>query len=89
MKWLFALFKTLKMVMRGEVVARMDTQANSGVTTMSLRLKRDRASGDYYVVLAELSNGSSNYVVFTRDEFRQFSEAVSTIQNQLIGYQRT
>jgi hypothetical protein len=40
MKSLFAAFKTLKRVMSGKVVEQMDTQANSGFTTMSLRLKK-------------------------------------------------
>ena len=80
---LFSAFKTLKRVMSGKVVEQVDIRANGGLTTMSLRLKRDTASDEYYVVLAELSAGNSQYVAFTKDEFGQFSRAVSGIQNLL------
>ena len=83
MKWLSAAFKSLKMVMSGEVVAQMDTVANGGFTRMSLRLKKNGKSGEFYVVLAEHSSGNHQYVVFTRDEFGQFSEAVNAIQESL------
>jgi hypothetical protein len=80
-KSLFAAFKTLKNVMSGEVVAEINTLANSGFTTMSLRLKKNNKCGEYYVVLAELSSGNYQFVSFTGDEFGQFSEAVSSIQD--------
>ena len=83
MKSLFAAFKTLKDVMSGDVVAETNTLANGGLTTMSLRLKRNSKSGEYYVVLAELSSGNSQYVSFTCDEFGQFSEAVNSTQTAL------
>jgi len=83
MKWLFAAFKTLKRVMSGEVVAQIDSQANGGFTTISLRLKKDSTSGEYYVVLAELTTGNSQYVVFTKDEFGQFSDTVSALRKLL------
>jgi len=82
-KSLFAAFKTLKDVMSGDVVAETNTLANGGLTTMSLRLKRNSKSGEYYVVLAELSSGNSQYVSFTCDEFGQFSEAVNSTQTAL------
>ena len=83
MKSLFAAFKTLKNVMSGEVVAQTNTLANGGLTTMSLRLKRNSKSGEHYVVLAQLSSGNYQYASFTSEEFVQFSEAVSSTRNAL------
>jgi hypothetical protein len=83
-KSLFAAFKTLKNVMSGEVVAEINTPANLGMTTMSLRLKRNTKSDEYYVVLAELSSGNYQYVSFTGDEFDQFFEAVSSTRKALL-----
>jgi hypothetical protein len=46
-------------------------------------VSKNSASGECCVVLAELSTGNSQYVALTNDEFGQFSEAVSNIQNLL------
>ncbi|MBR1205768.1 MULTISPECIES: hypothetical protein [unclassified Bradyrhizobium] len=80
---LFAAFKSIKRVVTGEVVEQMETRANGGFTTMSLRLKQESGSGEYYVVLAELSGGNSQYVAFTREEFGRFSEAVDRMRDRL------
>jgi len=69
--------------MTGEVIQQIDATANGGATTMSLRLKRDRGSGDQYVVLAATSAGNYQYFEFDRDEFDLFSHAVEAIQNSL------
>ena len=78
----FAAFKTLKNVMSGLVIKEMNTFANYGVTKISLRLKQN-TSGEYYVVLAELSAGNSQYVSFTTEEFDQFVKATGAMQNAL------
>ena len=75
-----AAFKALKQVMTGEVVQEISTLANGSYTTMSLRLKRNRKSNEYYVVLAALSRGNSQYFSFTKDEFDIFSNAVEIIR---------
>ena len=79
----FDVVKGLKRVMTGEVIQQIDTPANSGWTTMSLRLKKERGSDDPYVVLAGLTRGNYQYFAFTRDEFGQFSDAVKTIRDSL------
>ena len=79
----FDVVKGLKRVMTGEVIQQIDTPANSGWTTMSLRLKKERGSDDLYVVLAGLTRGNYQYFAFTRDEFGQFSDAVKTIRDAL------
>ena len=77
------IFRALKRLVTGEVIQKIDTTVNSGATTMSLRLKRERSSGDYYVVLAAISSGNYQYSVFDRDEFDKFAHAVEAIQNLL------
>jgi hypothetical protein len=76
-------FRALKRVMTGEIIQQIDTTANGGQTRMSLRLKRDKSSDEYYVVLAGLSGGNYQYFAFTRDEFGDFSKAVQTIDDSL------
>lgn len=80
---LFDAFKGLKRVMTGEVIRQIDTPIHGGLTTMSRRLKRERNSNEYYVVLAGLSGGNYQYFCFTKDEFAEFSQAVETISNAL------
>jgi hypothetical protein len=41
---LFEAFKALKGVMSGEVIAQIDTPISGGMTTMSLRLKKQKDS---------------------------------------------
>ena len=77
------IFRAIKRMVTGEVIQKIDTTVNGGVTTMSLRLKRERSSGDYYVVLAAISPGNYQYLAFDRDEFDRFSCAVEAIQNSL------
>jgi hypothetical protein len=80
---IFEAFKALKRVVTGEVIQQIDTTADSGATTMSLRLKRGRGSDDLYVVMMVGGAGNYRYVAFTNDEFIQFSKAVETILNSL------
>lgn len=77
------IFRALKQVLTGEVIARIDTTFDSGLSTISLRLKRDRGSEERYVVLAASSTGNMQYHVFERDEFEQFSQAVDAIRSSL------
>ncbi|MBN9086910.1 MAG: hypothetical protein J0J01_08390 [Reyranella sp.] len=67
--------------MTGQVVGQMDSLANNGVTVMSVRLKKDRNT--YYVVLAQLSSGNSQYVSFTTEEFGQFVDSVNVVRESL------
>jgi hypothetical protein len=76
-----ATFKSVRRVMTGEVVQRIETYSNSRVTKMDLSLKREKDG--LYVVLAELSRGNRQYVTFSVDEFRQFSQAVQAIEGAL------
>ncbi len=80
---IFETFKALKRVLTGEVIQRIDTTADSGATTMSLRLKRGRGSDDLYVVMMVGGAGNYRYLAFTNDELIQFSNAVGTILNSL------
>jgi hypothetical protein len=80
---IFDAFKALKRVVTGEVIQRIDTAADGGMTTMSLRLKRARGSDELYVVIAVANTGNYRYVAFTKDELIQFSEAIETIRDSL------
>ena len=77
------IFRSLKRLMTGEIEQRIDTPLSESWTTMSLRLKRDRGSGELYVTMAALSSGNHQYFVFARDEFEQFAYAVETIGTSL------
>jgi len=76
-------FRALKKVITGEVVKQIDTAVQGGLCTMSLRLKRNRASGDHYVVLAGLSSGNYQYFPMDKNDFEQFAKAVETIGESL------
>jgi hypothetical protein len=80
---IFETFKALKRVLTGEVIQRIDTTADNGTTTMSLRLKRERGTDDIYVVMMVGCAGNYRYLTFTNDELIQFSRAVETIQDSL------
>jgi hypothetical protein len=80
---IFETFKSLKRMVTGEVIQRIDTTADSGATTMSLRLKRGRGSDELYVVMMVGGAGNYRYLAFTNDELIQFSNAVETILNSL------
>jgi hypothetical protein len=82
-KFFSAARKTMKLVMGGYVVEKIDVSANAGLTTISLRRKIDSETGHYYVVLAELSGGNSQFVAFEKDEFAAFAAAVAKMQEAL------
>lgn len=82
---LFDAFKAIKGVMSGEVVAQIDTPVSGGMTTMSLRLKKQKDSNEYYIVLAGVSGRKYQYFCFARDEFAEFSRAVDTIRGSLMS----
>jgi hypothetical protein len=81
---LVAELKAMKRVLTGEVIQRIDSSANGGTTTMSLRLKRKGFSDDQYVVLGAIGLGNYQYYSFTRHEFIQFAQAVEMIRNSLL-----
>jgi hypothetical protein len=74
------IFRALKRVVTDEVIEKLESPANGGQTTMSLRLKRDRSSGEHYVVLAGVSAGNYQYFEFDGGEFDGFARAVKQMQ---------
>ena len=76
-------FRSLKRLVTGEVVRKIDIETLNGRCTVSVRLKREVGSGDKYVTIASLSSGSSFYMTFDSQEYNQFAEAVSIIQRDL------
>jgi hypothetical protein len=72
------IFESVKRVLTGEVLDKFDTEIG-GPCIISLRLKRDKRSGDKYVVLAALSAGNYQYYPFDLDEFDRFVEAAKRI----------
>jgi hypothetical protein len=81
---LFDAFKAIKGVMSGEVVQQIDTPVSGGMTTMSLRLKKQTDTNAYYVVLAGVSGRKYQYFYFAREEFAEFSLAIDTIRDSLM-----
>jgi len=75
-------FATLSMVMTGKVLFQIDTPANFGVSTMSLRIKQKK-DGSPYVVLAGIASGNYQYYAMTAEEFDEFAEAVQTTRGEL------
>src|SRR5262249_38719973 len=68
------------MVIKGEVLRRVDTKILGGHVTVSLRLKRDRATLREYVVLAIITSGWWSYYPFELDEFHRFVAAAKRIR---------
>jgi hypothetical protein len=77
--------KILKRTITGEVIQRIDTPVQDGWATLSLRLKKERGSGDLYVVLGAITSAKNEvyHYVFTENEFVQFSEAVKKTRDAL------
>jgi len=73
------IFTTIKRVLTGEVLHRIDTEITGGWCTMSLRLKRE-SSGVEYVVLAAIARSNNQYYGFELDEFDRFVEAAKAIR---------
>jgi hypothetical protein len=76
------LFKSLKRVMTGRVIRKIDTPLMNDSCTVSLRLKED-SSMNRYVVLAGNSAGHYQYFAFEPDEFDRFARAVMDIRADL------
>jgi hypothetical protein len=76
-------WRVLIRVFTGEVIQRIDTSAGDDVV-MSLRLKRERATNDYYVVLVGTVSGTPNYYTLGRNEFEAFSQAVESMRHWLM-----
>ena len=77
------IFQALKRVVTGEVIKKLDIPTNGGMTTVSLRLKKDRNEGEKYVVLAFISSGNYQYCSLSAGEFHAFVEAASELQRDL------
>ena len=75
------IFESLKRLVTGEVLLKIDTPIHNGATTMSLRLKKKRNSDISYVILAGLSGGNYQYFHFEMDEFDRFIEAAKSIRS--------
>ena len=73
-------WKSISLVLTGDVVQRIDTEVLGGYCTVSLRLKRPHASGMDYVVLAAIAKGNYHYFGFDMDQFDQFIGAVKNIR---------
>ena len=76
-------WRRLIRVFTGEVIHRIDI-APCDNPSLSLRLKRERATNDYYVVLVGTVSGSPNYYTLDRNDFEVFSQAVESMQHGLM-----
>jgi hypothetical protein len=74
------IFRSLKLMLTGDVLRRIDTEVVNGSQTISLRLKREKGSGIEYVVLGMISAGNYQYSMFELDEFDRFIEAAKDIR---------
>jgi hypothetical protein len=86
------IIRGLKRTFTGEVIQRIDTTANDGMETISLRLKRERDTSDYYVTLVSLwvvfgRFGISCYTL-DKKEFEELYQAVESMRNSLMQTQK-
>ncbi len=77
------IFKSIKRVVTGEVIRQLDSTGNGGMTTVSLRLKRDRKDTEKYVVLALISSGNYQYCSLSTDEFKALVRSALELQEDL------
>ncbi|PDT87247.1 hypothetical protein CO669_25655 [Bradyrhizobium sp. Y36] len=82
-KFFSAARKVTKLIMGGYVVEKIDVRANAGMTTVSLQRKINSETGQYYIVLAELTPGNFQFVAFDQGEFASFANAVAKMQEAL------
>ena len=68
------------MIVKGEVLRRVDTEILGGQVTVSLRLKRETGTMHEYVVLATIALGWWQYFPFELDEFHRFVAAAKRIR---------
>jgi hypothetical protein len=80
LRWFRAGLTGLKRALMGNVLFCLDTQIASGLGIVSLRLKRERSTGNEYVVLVGMASGSTQYYLFELEEFDRFIEAGKTIR---------
>ena len=75
-------FKAIKRVMSGSVVRQVDVLANGGMTTVSVRLKKNNA-GEKFVVLAFISTGNYQYCSMDTSEFRDLITAMHDVEKKI------
>jgi hypothetical protein len=76
-------WRLLIRVFTGEVIHRIDIAPGDN-PSLSLRLKRERATNDYYVVLVITIFARFNYYALDRNEFEAFSKAVESMRHWLM-----
>jgi hypothetical protein len=90
MRSLLALFrsgwKALKRACTGEILRSIDTEALGGPGIVTLKLKRERRSGDQYVVMVLLWSGGIWYYVFELEEFARFVATADLLRAAAPGY---
>ncbi len=78
-----AMPKMFRQLVGGEVLSKRELPISSGVTTARLTAKRDKASGERYVILALLSSGNYQYAHLRADEFAAFAAMVDNTRRVL------
>jgi hypothetical protein len=72
------LFRSMKMTSSGRVVHKEDVQIEGSLGTVSLLLKKNRAS-EKYVILTVRSPGNLLKIPMELDEFSEFTKAVHAV----------
>jgi len=78
------LFRLVKQAITGEVIQKIDIPVIDSGVIMSLTLKKERGSGDLYVVLKLNEWHFGELFPFDRHEFKTFYQAVKSIRNSLM-----
>lgn len=79
---MLGMLMSLKKVMTGKVIRKVDTKIMGESVTISLRLKESSGVGDgKYVVMAVLALGNYKYYAFDLSEFDEFVRSAKEIRN--------
>lgn len=72
---------SIRRIMSGTEITRVEIVANQGYTRLSLRLRESRHEA--YAVLAVKTPGHTHFTEFSRTEFLQLAAAVDTLRTAL------
>lgn len=79
---MLGMLMSLKKVMTGKVIRKLDTKIMGGSATISLRLKENSGVDDgRYVVMAVLALGNYQYYSFDLNEFDEFVKSAKEMRS--------
>ena len=77
------IFKIFRRLLTGEVLHTIQASLSNGASTLRLKLKRERHSGELYFAVSLTSFGNGNFQYMSAEEFNQFVGAILRIKGIL------